>query len=106
MPDFVRDKVPVVEIGSLKEYGAYQFREPRYDHPEFQKAFQELVELLAAEFDANPLIEWIDLMQYGLWGESHTGGLPHPFPDYSPRNGRWFPWPSARSMRSAGPNSQ
>ena len=33
LPDFVRDKVPVVEIGSLKDYGAYQFREPRYDHP-------------------------------------------------------------------------
>ena len=82
MPDFVRDKVPVVEIGGIKEYGAYKFREPRYDHPEFQKAFRELVELLAAEFDDNPLIEWIDLMQYGFWGESHTGGLPNPFPDY------------------------
>jgi hypothetical protein len=82
LPDFVRDKVPVVEIGSLKEYGAFQFREPRYDHPEFQKAFRELVELLAAAFDDNPLVEWIDLMQYGLWGESHTGGLPNPFPDY------------------------
>ena len=82
MPDFVQDKVPVVEIGSLKEYGAFQFREPRYDHPEFQKAFRDLVELLAAAFDGQPLIEWIDLMQYGLWGESHTGGLPSPFPDY------------------------
>jgi hypothetical protein len=82
LPDFVRDKVPVVEIGSLKDYGAYQFREPRYDHPEFQKAFRELVELLADRFDGNPLIEWIDLMQYGLWGESHTGGMRSPFPDY------------------------
>lgn len=82
MPDFVQAKVPVVPIGSLPESGAFQFREPRYDHPEFQKAFRELVELLAAEFDHNPLIEWIDLMQYGFWGESHTGGLPSPFPDY------------------------
>ena len=82
MPDFVRDKVPVVEIGGIQEYGAFKFREPRYDHPEFQKAFRDLVELLAAEFDTNPLIEWIDLMQYGFWGESHTGGLPNPFPDY------------------------
>jgi hypothetical protein len=82
LPDFVQAKVPIVPIGSLSEYGSFQFREPRYDHPEFQKAFRELVELLAAEFDHNPLIEWIDLMQYGFWGESHTGGLPSPFPDY------------------------
>ncbi len=82
LPDFVQAKVPIVPIGSLPEYGAFQFREPRYDHPEFQKAFRELVELLATEFDHNPLIEWIDLMQYGFWGESHTGGLPSPFPDY------------------------
>ena len=83
LPDFVQAKVPVVGIGSLKGYGSFQFREPRYDHPEFQKAFRELVELLAGEFDGNPLVEWIDLMQYGLWGESHTGGMPGPFPDYA-----------------------
>jgi len=82
MPDFVREKVPLVEIGSLPDYGPFQFREPRYDHPAFQKASRELVELLAAEFDNNPLIEWIDLMQYGFWGESHTGGLRTRFPDY------------------------
>ena len=82
MPDFVREQVPVVEIGSLPEYGAFQFREPQYHHPAFQKAFREMVGLLAAEFDGNPLVEWIDLMQYGFWGESHTGGLHNPFPDY------------------------
>jgi len=83
LPDFVQAKVPIVEIGTLKGYGDFQFREPRYDHPEFQKAFQGLVELLAAEFDGNPLIEWIDLMQYGLWGESHSGGMKSPFADYA-----------------------
>jgi hypothetical protein len=82
LPDFVLDKVPVVKIGSLPSYGKFDFREPRYDHPEFRKAFRELVELLAAEFDSNPLIEWMDLMQFGFWGEGHTGGLRTPFPDY------------------------
>jgi hypothetical protein len=38
--------------------------------------------LLAAEFDGNPLVEWVDLMQYGFWGEGHTSELPNPFPDY------------------------
>ncbi|WP_321473836.1 hypothetical protein [uncultured Paludibaculum sp.] len=83
LPDFVQAKVPVVEIGSIKGYGDFKFREPRYDHPEFLKAFRGLVELLAAEFDGNPLVEWMDLMQYGLWGEGHTGGMPNPFPDYA-----------------------
>jgi DNA uptake protein ComE-like DNA-binding protein len=83
LPDFVQAKVPIVDIGALPREGPGHFREPRYDHPEFQKAFRELVELLAAEYDHNPLIEWIDLMQYGFWGESHTGGLPSPFPDYA-----------------------
>jgi hypothetical protein len=82
VPDFVQAKVPIVEIGSLKDYGDFQFREPRYDHPEFLKAFRNLVELLAGEFDNNPLIEWIDLMQFGLWGESHTGGMANTFADY------------------------
>jgi len=82
MPDFVQAKVPVVPIGRLPSYGDFDFREPRYDHPEFQKAYRDLVELLAAEFDSNPVIEWMDLMQYGFWGESHTGGLRTPFPDY------------------------
>jgi hypothetical protein len=56
-------------------------REPRYDHPAFQKAFRELVELLAREFDGHPLLEFVDLMQYGFWGEGHTNDLPNPFPD-------------------------
>jgi hypothetical protein len=75
MPEFVSSKVPFVPIGR-------GYREPRYDHPEFQRAFRELTGLLAAEFDSNELIEFVDLMQYGFWGEGHTGDLPSSFPDY------------------------
>jgi len=28
------------------------------------------------------LMEFIDLMMYGFWGEGHTSSLPNPFPDY------------------------
>ena len=82
LPPFLRDRVPLVNIGRIPEKGDAQYREPRYDHPEFQRAFAELVDLLAAEFDGNPLIEWVDLMQYGFWGEGHTSDYPNPFPDY------------------------
>jgi hypothetical protein len=82
LPDFLRAKIPLVKIGGLKRRGDKEYSEPRYDHPEFRKAFTELNQLLAAEFDGNPLVEWMDLMQYGFWGEGHTGELPNPFPDY------------------------
>jgi len=73
----------LVKIGSLARRGNKQYVEPRYDHPAFREAFSELNHLLAAEFDGNPLIEWVDLMQYGFWGEGHTGELPNPFPDFA-----------------------
>ncbi len=54
--------------------------QPRYDHPFFQQAFKELVGLLAAEFDGNPLIEFIDTFMYGFWGEGHTSPWQQSFP--------------------------
>ncbi len=84
LPDFVKAKVPLVNIGRIEERSSsrFDFYEPRYDHPEFQKAFRDLNDLLAAEFDGNPHLEFMDLMMYGFWGEGHTGGRPSPFPDY------------------------
>jgi hypothetical protein len=81
LPDFLQKQVPLVKIG--KTYGgSHEFVEPRYDHPAFQAAFRELNELLVAEFDSNRLMEFVDLMMYGFWGEGHTSNLPSPFPDY------------------------
>lgn len=83
MPDFVQEKVPLVGLGRSREKGGdFEYREPRYDHPEFLKAFRELNELLAGEFDGHPQVEWMDLMMYGFWGEAHTSDLKGPFPDY------------------------
>jgi hypothetical protein len=83
LPRFLRDKIPLVSIGRLPRHGRdVEFVEPRYDHPAFQRAFRELNELLAARFGNEPLLEWMDLMQYGFWGEGHTSNLPNPFPDY------------------------
>jgi hypothetical protein len=87
IPDFVKEKAPPVKVGALPpgsshSRGGIEFYEPDYRHPEFQKAFRELNELLAAEYDGNPLLEFLDLMMYGWWGEGHTLELPKPFPDY------------------------
>ena len=84
LPDFLREKVPVVNIGgrSREHRSGFDFYEPRYDSPEFQRAFTELNDLLAGRFDSNPQLEYMDLMMYGFWGEGHTNDIPAPFPDY------------------------
>ncbi len=80
LPDFLQPAVPLVTIRSGSGRGPERV-EPRYDHPEFQRAFRELNELLAAELGADPLVEYADLMMYGFWGEGHTGDYPSPIPD-------------------------
>ena len=95
LPDFVLDRVPTVKLvlnaqasqedrasaeRFLKNpYSAYQ---PRFDDPFFQQCFNELVGLLAAEFNGSPHIEFIDTFMYGFWGEGHTWPFSNnPFPD-------------------------
>jgi hypothetical protein len=83
MPEFLREKVPLVKIGNMQRHGRnVDFIEPRYDNPAFRSAFLELNELLAERFDNDPLMEWMDLMMYGFWGEGHTSHLKNPFPDF------------------------
>lgn len=85
LPDFLQEKVPMVNIGLAGgevSTSGFDFYEPQYHHPEFMRAFRELNELLAAEFDGNDQIEFMDLMMYGFWGEGHTQNWPNPFPDY------------------------
>jgi hypothetical protein len=99
LPDFVRDKVPTVELVAdpREAKAAARFlrnpharRQPRYDHPYFQQAFRELVGLLAAEFNGNPLIEFVDTFMYGFWGEGHTWPFVNtPFPDFRTAERTW-----------------
>ena len=82
LPEFLRSRVPTAKIGRIPEHGNAEWVEPRYDHPEFQKAFAELNNLLAAEFDGNPLIEWMDVMveeTYELIGDGFRCVVTSPF---------------------------
>jgi hypothetical protein len=91
LPEFLRSRVPLVAIGtmgkgpdadgSLAGGAKGNWIEPRYDHPEYQKALAELNLLLAERFDGDPLIEFVDVMHVGFWGEGHFCGYPSPFPD-------------------------
>ena len=79
LPDFVGQKVPMVKLGDWLRRTRY---EPRYDHPAFQAAFRELVDLLADSYDGHPDVEYVDTFMYGFWGEGHTWPLEsNPFPD-------------------------
>jgi hypothetical protein len=100
LPDFVLARVPTVELvldpreskqsaeRFLKNpYARYQ---PRFDDPHFQKAFGELVGLLAAELDGNAVVEFVDTFMYGYWGEGHTWPFTNnPFPDYATAERTW-----------------
>jgi hypothetical protein len=91
LPEFLRSRVPLAVIGAMGKYGDTDgsisggargnWVEPRYDHPEYQRALAELNRLLAERFDGDPLIEFVDVMHLGFWGEGHFGGYPSPFPD-------------------------
>jgi len=101
LPDFVLEKVPKVDLiltdqsesKSAQRYlnNPHSRYQPRYDDPFFQQAFRELVGALAAEFDGNPQIEFIDTFMYGFWGEGHTWPFSNnPFPDYLTAERTWM----------------
>lgn len=88
MPEFLMERVPYVPLrgewtGDTSRV-RYQktHRMPRYDHPAYQDAFEELNGLLADELNGNPLVEYMDTFMYGFWGEGHSWPFEgHPFPD-------------------------
>ncbi|UAJ12732.1 hypothetical protein [Polymorphobacter megasporae] len=45
---------------------------PRYDHPAYQSAFEDLNALLAAKLNGRPDVEYMDTMMYGFWGDGHS----------------------------------
>jgi hypothetical protein len=97
LPEFVLEKVPMVkligewrtELQGPRRKAAYY--EPRYDYPFFQDCFWELNELLAAELDGSPQVEFVDTFMYGFWGEGHTWPFQNnPFPDYPTAERTWI----------------
>ena len=97
MPQFLMDSVPYVKLkGEWKGNPGEtrhrkEHRMPRYDHPAYQAAFRELNELLAAELNGNPLVEYMDTMMYGFWGEAHTWPFEgNPFPNNVAAEQTWM----------------
>lgn len=91
LPDFVLEKVPMFKLdGYWKQHPNANFQ-PHYENPFFQQAFNELVGLLAAEFNGSRSIEFIDTFMYGFWGEGHTWPFTNnPFPDFQTAERTWM----------------
>src|SRR6185437_8532951 len=88
LPKFLRERVPMVRVTHRSDATETSrktdiWMEPQYDHPEYLKALKELNRLLADRFDGDPLIEWVDMMHVGFWGEGHFGGNTNTFPDFA-----------------------
>ncbi len=86
VPDFLADKISFVKLGTTDEIGikGKVHYAPRYDHPEFIRAYTELNQLLADKYNGHPDVEYIDTFMYGFWGEGHTWPFKgNPFPDYT-----------------------
>ncbi len=97
MPDFLMDKVPYVKLKGEWKGNPTEMRYkkdnrvPRYDTPAYQAAFRELNELLAAELNGNPQVEFMDTMMYGFWGEGHTWPYEgNPFPSQLVAEQTWM----------------
>ena len=100
LPDFLLDRVPKVDLiltdQSAKTEAQHYLKnphsryQPRFDDHFFKECFRELVGLMAAEFDGNSNIEFIDTFMYGFWGEGHTWPFANnPFPDYQTAERTW-----------------
>jgi hypothetical protein len=55
----------------VSENGA--FWDPDFVDPVFLAKLENLLKAMAARYDGNPSVAFIDIGSYGLWGEGHTG---------------------------------
>jgi hypothetical protein len=55
----------------VSETGA--FWDPAFAGPVFLAKLENLLKAMAARYDGNPDVAFIDIGSYGLWGEGHTG---------------------------------
>jgi len=48
------------------------FWEPDYDDPVFLEKYERFLRAVAARYDGNPDVAFIDVGSFGVWGEGHT----------------------------------
>ena len=51
-----------------------QFWDPDFADPVFLAKLEDFLRAMAARYDGNPNVAFLDIGTYGMWGEGHTGG--------------------------------
>lgn len=70
----------VYKEGAQKDYAIFQdngarAQVPRWDDPIYMKAAKDFAMALAAKYDGDPRLEYIDVRTFGEWGEWHVSHL-------------------------------
>lgn len=90
LPQFLHPKAISIplgnKVGKNDRTGGLQGKAqymPKYADPVFQKAWREFDDLLAAKYNGDPRIEYMDTYMYGFWGEGHNWPIHKiSFPDH------------------------
>jgi hypothetical protein len=69
LPDFLQDRFEMKPYWTKDFVGGPKYF--AYYTNEYLDYWQELLQLLAAEFDHHPRLEYVDVSGYGFWGELH-----------------------------------
>ena len=94
LPDYVLQKVPMTPMEG--EYlGRNDWKLLDCHNQYFLEYFEEFMALLAEQWNGSDLIEWMDTVMFGWWGEGHAwilrkGDLRHNYPSYTVAEETWI----------------
>jgi len=80
IPNFLAERLELDSYANQFAFGPAQRGYPRYTD-EYLKWWSELVHLLAERYDDHPLLDFVDISGYGIWGEGHHYGQHEPGTD-------------------------
>lgn len=70
VPDFLANRLPMESYINQTPRGVQTRFYPAYTE-EYFKWWEELMDMLADSYDDHPLLEFVDVSGYGIWGEGH-----------------------------------
>lgn len=73
LPTFLADRLPTHSYANEYAFGPAVRRYPAYTQ-EYLRWWRELMALFAERYDDHPLLEFVDVSGFGIWGEGHHYG--------------------------------
>lgn len=72
VPDWVFEKGAKMDRATLVSDPSVELDIPKWDDPIYLQACRDFADALAAHYDGDPRVEFIDISVFGNWGEWHT----------------------------------